>query len=63
MDWDEAKFITAKSVTFGEDLSTLSIAELDARIAALDAEITRVRAVIDKKKQHETAASALFKKP
>lgn len=45
----------------GRNLSTLSIRELDERIATLEAEIVRVRAEIAKKKAHEAAASAIFK--
>lgn len=62
MDWDELKPKPAKAVTLGEDLTTLSVGELDARIAALDAEIERVRTELQAKKSHEAAAAALFKR-
>ena len=35
MDWDDLKPKPKKGVTVGEDLKTLSVAELEARIAAL----------------------------
>ena len=62
MDWDEIQKTPVKGVTTGESLETLAIAELEARIAALGAEIERVRAELDKKRAHEAAASALFKR-
>ena len=62
MDWDELKPKPARAMTLGEDLKTLSVAELDARIAALDGEIDRVKAELQAKKAHEAAAAALFKR-
>jgi uncharacterized small protein (DUF1192 family) len=62
MDWDEVKPKPAKVITLGEDLTTLSVAELDARIAALAGEIERVKAELQAKKAHEAAAAALFKR-
>lgn len=63
MDWDD---ITPKkpktSAAIGENLATLSVAELEARIAAFEAEIERVRAELEAKRRHEQAAAALFKK-
>jgi uncharacterized small protein (DUF1192 family) len=49
------------SVTVGEPLANLSVAELEARIAALTQEIERVRAELEAKRAHEAAAAALFK--
>ncbi len=46
----------------GENLSALSVAELEARIKDLEQEIVRVRAELDAKRRHEDAASALFKR-
>ncbi|RTL63196.1 MAG: DUF1192 domain-containing protein [Hyphomicrobiales bacterium] len=63
MDWDDLKPKAPKGVVLGEDLRSLSVAELDARIAALQAEIGRVQAERDAKKAHEAAAAALFKRP
>ncbi len=45
----------------GDNLQTMSVAELDKRIKDLEAEIVRVRAELDRKKRHEEAARALFK--
>lgn len=62
MDWDEARPAPSKVVTVGEDLSTLSVAELEQRVATLDAEIVRVKTEIAAKRAHESAAAALFKR-
>jgi uncharacterized small protein (DUF1192 family) len=62
MDWDEVRPKPAQVTAIGEKLDTLSIAELEARIAALEEEIARTRVEIDAKKRHEAAASALFKR-
>ncbi len=43
-----------------EDLDPYSVGDLDARIAALEAEIARVRQAIDKKKNRLSDAEALF---
>lgn len=61
MDWDEAQRQPTRSVTLGEDLAVLSVVELEARVAALAAEIDRTRAQIAAKKAHATAVSSLFK--
>ncbi len=45
-----------------EDLDPLSIDELEARIVALEAEVTRCRKKIEQSTQHKSAAEALFKK-
>jgi uncharacterized small protein (DUF1192 family) len=62
MDWDEIRPKAAASATIGENLTTLSVAELEARIAELEQEIARVRVELDTKRRHEDAASALFKR-
>ncbi len=62
MDWDDLKPKPPKGVTLGEDLTTLSVAELQARIAALHAEIARVEAELAAKKAHEAAAASIFKR-
>lgn len=61
MDWDEARPKPAAGIIIGEDLKRLSVAELDARVMALEAEIARTKAEISAKKAHNAAASALFK--
>jgi uncharacterized small protein (DUF1192 family) len=51
----------AASLLGGEPLDTYSRAELDVRIAQLEAEIARVTAHRDKAKAHMQAADALFR--
>jgi uncharacterized small protein (DUF1192 family) len=53
----------AASRLAGEDLAPYSQAELDERIACLEAEIVRVRAHRDKAAAHRAAADALFGGP
>ena len=62
MDWDEAREKTAKTASTGENLDKLSVVELEARVAAFEAEIVRVRAEITRKKAHNAAAESLFKR-
>jgi uncharacterized small protein (DUF1192 family) len=62
MDWDEIKPKPATGAMIGDNLSTLSVAELEARIAEFELEIVRVKAELDAKRRHEDAASALFKR-
>jgi uncharacterized small protein (DUF1192 family) len=62
MDWDEARPAPQKAITVGERLDNLSIAELEARIAALTQEIERVRTEMAAKRAHEEAAAAVFKR-
>lgn len=63
MDWDELQPKKPKTnVAVGDSLSTLSVAELEARIAEFEREIERVNAELIAKRKHEQAASALFKK-
>lgn len=45
-----------------QDLDPLSVDELEARIAALEAEIARVRAKIEHSVNHRASAEALFRK-
>lgn len=45
----------------GQDLDPYSVAELDARIAALESEIARVRAHKDRAVNHRAIADTLFK--
>jgi uncharacterized small protein (DUF1192 family) len=62
MDWDELKPKPVKAIAVGDDLRSLSVSELEARISALGAEIDRVNAELATKRAHEAAASALFKR-
>ena len=45
------------------EIENLSVGELEARITELEAEIERVRAVIDTKQHSKSAAEAVFGKP
>ena len=45
-----------------QDLDPLSVAELEARIAALEAEIARVRAKMDAAVKFRASADELFRK-
>ncbi len=62
MDWDDLAPKPKKGIALGEDLKTLSVSELEARIAELEREIERVQAEIAAKKAHEAAAAAVFKR-
>ena len=62
MDWDDLKPKPKPSVTLGEDLTALSVAELEARIGELQQEIERVKGELGAKKAHETAAAQIFKR-
>lgn len=46
----------------GQDLSLLSLAEIDVRVAALQAEIERLAQARDKKAASRNAADAFFRK-
>jgi uncharacterized small protein (DUF1192 family) len=61
MDWDEPPKTKPKTVTTGEELSALSVGELEHRITLLEVEIERTRVEVTRKKAHSAAASALFK--
>ena len=61
MDWDEVRTPSAITLKLGEPLDAVSIAELDARVLALEAEIARVKAEIERKRRQADAANAFFK--
>lgn len=61
MDWDEAQSKQTRAIATGEDLRRHSVAELEARIAAFETEIQRIRREIEAKKAHNKAASSIFK--
>lgn len=61
MDWSEDEKKPAPGPAIGENLETLSVAELDARLAMLEAEMKRVAQERDRKRTHEQAAAKLFK--
>lgn len=58
MDWDEA--VSRKSEPPKYDI--MSIEDLEARIAALEAEIVTIRDVIEQKRTARGAAATFFKK-
>jgi uncharacterized small protein (DUF1192 family) len=62
MDWDDLTPKPKKGIAVGDELKALSVSELEARIAALQAEIERVQGEIGAKKAHEAAAAAVFKR-
>ncbi len=49
------------TTALGEDLSTISVDELQKRIQALEAEINRVKAEIGRKQSSRLAADSFFK--
>jgi uncharacterized small protein (DUF1192 family) len=61
MDWDEVRPKPKAEIVVGEKLESLSVDELNARIAALRAEITRVEAELEVKRSRVAAAQSLFK--
>jgi uncharacterized small protein (DUF1192 family) len=48
-------------VTLGENLDLLSLSELEQRIALLEAEISRVKAMVVSKQASKSAADAFFR--
>lgn len=62
MDRDDALPKPKSQAAIGDVLAALSVGELEARIIAFEAEIERVRAELIKKRAHEAAAAALFKR-
>jgi uncharacterized small protein (DUF1192 family) len=48
-------------VTLGEALDLLSLSELEQRVALLEAEISRVKAMIVSKQASKSAADAFFR--
>jgi uncharacterized small protein (DUF1192 family) len=61
MDWDDVQPKPAKGAGVGDNLETLSVGELEARIKAFEDEIQRVRDELARKRAHEAAAAKLFK--
>lgn len=60
MDWDDLE--PKKKQVTPRNLEIMGIAELDAYIGELEAEIARTRAMIDKKQSAKSGAEAFFKK-
>jgi len=61
MDWDDVRGVSRGAMQLGEDLSALSVAELESRIEALEAETVRVEAEKERKAKQAAAADAMFK--
>lgn len=61
MDWDEPVAKSAKSAVIGENLELFSVAELEARLQQLEAEIDRVKKEHDRKVQIAASADQIFK--
>ncbi|HEX4892155.1 MAG TPA: DUF1192 domain-containing protein [Hyphomicrobiaceae bacterium] len=62
MSWDDTEPKPKPTAFIGEDLSTLSVGELEARIALFEREIARVRDEVQRKKARQAAADQLFKR-
>jgi len=58
---DEGPRIKPATDRLGRPLEGVSVAELEAYVTALEAEIARVRAEIERRGAHHAAAEALFK--
>ncbi len=61
LDEDEATRPKQRDIAIGADLSKLSVEELEERIAALKAEITRIEADLAAKRSSRAAADSVFK--
>lgn len=61
MDFDEPRKKPA-NIVLGEDISTLSAHELEARIGALEAEIARCREAVTARGATRSAAESFFKR-
>ncbi len=62
MDWDDVRPKPKPDIVVGEKLESLSVDDLVQRIAALEAEIERVKSELAVKRGRVAAAEALFKK-
>ncbi len=49
------------NMVIGENLDAISVAELEQRVVALEAEILRIRGEIGRKQAGKAAAAAFFK--
>ena len=61
MDEEEQLAKSKEQVCVGDDLSRLSVDELEARLKLLNQESERVREEIASKKSHKSAAESVFK--
>jgi uncharacterized small protein (DUF1192 family) len=62
MDLDDLEPKKPSRDALGQDLSKHSVAELEALIATLKAEIARVEKALVAKQSHKSAAEAAFKR-
>ena len=60
-DDEESSAKKAKELVVGEDLSTISIEELEERIILLEGEIARIRDEIASKRSSKQAAESFFR--
>jgi uncharacterized small protein (DUF1192 family) len=51
-----------RDIVLGQDISTLSVIELEARIAALEGEISRSREALVARAATKSAAESVFKR-
>ena len=62
MDWDDVRLPAAgEQIIVGAALERCSVADLESRIEALEAEIERVRTALQRKRDHEARAASIFK--
>lgn len=61
MDDDEPIAKRTSVLTPGEDISSLSVDELEERISVYEEEIVRLKAAIDSKNASKLAADSVFK--
>ena len=61
MDFDETRPADPLTLLGRQDLDPFSVAELEARIAALEAEIVRTRIKADFAVNHRASAHGLFR--
>jgi len=59
--FDEDEVKKPRGHEIGMPLDAMSVEELADRIALLEGEIARIRAAIDSKQQHRSAAASVFK--
>ena len=61
MDLDDIRPVKKPDIVIGEDLSLLSVAELEHRIHLLESEIARIREVLAGKQSSKAAADSFFR--
>ena len=61
MDDDAPRDKSTEIITPGQDISSLSIDELEERIAVYEAEIARLKVAIESKNASLSAANSVFK--